>query len=329
RRLRPRWERVATRHRAFEAGDRREHRSTLRATAPTLRIARSSARSWSRRCPRSTGSTRSCRFPGWTRCSSGRAISRCRWGLLPALTSRSIVGAWRVCPRCAGSTAWCPASLAEVPSFWPDGVGPATRCWRRHPTWSCSGGQPQRCSTQGEDEAADCRAVAPDGQQPRARPGRAGAGRPATDGAEPPRGRAAPPPRLRTSHLSTHPSVGVSPRQELHLLTVAEAGRRFRDGSLTSSDYVSALMERIRRLDPQLRSVIAIAGAPDVDIESWQGPLHGIPIGIKDSIATAGIRTTANSRVLSDWVPAEDAPSVAALRAAGAIVLAKLNLNEF
>ena len=121
----------------------------------------------------------------------------------------------------------------------------------------------------------------------------------------------------------------MSPREELHLLTVAEAGRRFRDGSLTSSDYVSALMERIRRLDPQLRSVIAIAGAPDVDIESWQGPLHGIPIGIKDSIATAGIRTTANSRVLSDWVPAEDAPSVAALRAAGAIVLAKLNLNEF
>ena len=121
----------------------------------------------------------------------------------------------------------------------------------------------------------------------------------------------------------------MSPREELHLLTVAEAGRRFRDGSLTSSDYVSALMERIRRLDPQLRSVITLTGPADVEIVSWRGPLHGIPIGIKDSIATAGIRTTANSHVLAGWVPAEDAPAVAAVRAAGAIVLAKLNLNEF
>ena len=88
-------------------------------------------------------------------------------------------------------------------------------------------------------------------------------------------------------------------------------------------------MERIRRLDPQLRSVITLTGPADVEIVSWRGPLHGIPIGIKDSIATAGIRTTANSHVLAGWVPAEDAPAVAALRAAGAIVLAKLNLNEF
>jgi aspartyl-tRNA(Asn)/glutamyl-tRNA(Gln) amidotransferase subunit A len=62
---------------------------------------------------------------------------------------------------------------------------------------------------------------------------------------------------------------------------------------------------------------------------AWTGPLHGIPIGIKDCIATAGLRTTANSRLLTDWVPAEDAPAVAELRAAGAIVFAKLNLNEF
>src|SRR5438445_178753 len=77
---------------------------------------------------------------------------------------------------------------------------------------------------------------------------------------------------------------------------------------------------------PAGRDRAARAGA---EIVSWRGPLHGIPIGIKDSIATAGIRTTANSRVLAGWVPAEDAPAVAALRAAGAIVLAKLNLNEF
>jgi aspartyl-tRNA(Asn)/glutamyl-tRNA(Gln) amidotransferase subunit A len=73
----------------------------------------------------------------------------------------------------------------------------------------------------------------------------------------------------------------------------------------------------------------AQAAESEIGRGEWRGPLHGIPIGIKDCIATAGLRTTANSRLLADWVPAEDAPSVAALRAAGAIVFAKLNLNEF
>ncbi|HEV2034250.1 MAG TPA: amidase [Candidatus Dormibacteraeota bacterium] len=127
--------------------------------------------------------------------------------------------------------------------------------------------------------------------------------------------------------------------EELHLLTVALAGRRIRDGSLTPTSYVEALIERVRRLDPRLRCTItlaaenALAAAQVAESEIgrgvWRGPLHGIPIGIKDCIATAGLRTTANSRVLADWVPADDAPAVAALRGAGAIVFAKLNLNEF
>ena len=121
----------------------------------------------------------------------------------------------------------------------------------------------------------------------------------------------------------------MTPAEGLHLLTVAEAGRRFRDGSLAPADYVAAFIERIKRLDPFLRSVITLAAPTDMEVGRWGGPLHWIPIGIKDSIATAGMRTTANSRVLADWVPAEDAPSVTALRAAGAVVLAKLNLNEF
>ena len=120
---------------------------------------------------------------------------------------------------------------------------------------------------------------------------------------------------------------------------MAEAGHRIRDGSLKPTSYVEALIERARRLEPTLRCTItlaaetALADARTAEDEigrgKWRGPLHGIPIGIKDCIATAGLRTTANSRVLTDWVPAEDAPMVAALRAAGAIVFAKLNLNEF
>jgi aspartyl-tRNA(Asn)/glutamyl-tRNA(Gln) amidotransferase subunit A len=108
---------------------------------------------------------------------------------------------------------------------------------------------------------------------------------------------------------------------------------------LTPTTYVEVLIKRTKRLDPILRCTItlaadsALAAANEAEHEigrgGWRGPLHGIPVGIKDSIATAGLRTTANSRVLADWVPEEDAPSVAALRQAGALLLAKLNLNEF
>ena len=131
----------------------------------------------------------------------------------------------------------------------------------------------------------------------------------------------------------------MSRPEELHFLTVAEAGRRIREGSLSPGTYVEALIERVRRLDPMLRSTItlasesALAAAQVAESElergAWKGPLHGIPIGIKDCISTAGLRTTANSRLCSDWIPSDDAPAVAALRAAGAIVFAKLNLNEF
>ena len=126
---------------------------------------------------------------------------------------------------------------------------------------------------------------------------------------------------------------------DLHLLSIAEAGQRIRDRALAPTEFVEALIERARWLEPSLRCVITLAadaavGAArvaesEIARDALTGPLHGIPIGIKDSIATAGLRTTANSRVLADWVPEEDAPSVASLRQAGAIVLAKLNLNEF
>ncbi len=131
----------------------------------------------------------------------------------------------------------------------------------------------------------------------------------------------------------------MSGPDELHFLTVAEAGQRIREGSLSPTDLVEALIVRIQRLDPVLRSTITLAAesalataqvaARDIRRGEWAGPLHGVPLGIKDCIATAGLRTTANSRVLADWVPDEDAPAVAGVRSAGAIVLSKLNLNEF
>src|SRR4030095_16678406 len=61
----------------------------------------------------------------------------------------------------------------------------------------------------------------------------------------------------------------------------------------------------------------------------WKGPLHGIPIALKDLVDTAGVRTTAASGLFNDRVPTQDADIVRRLRAAGAVFLGKLNLHEF
>ena len=73
----------------------------------------------------------------------------------------------------------------------------------------------------------------------------------------------------------------------------------------------------------------AHAAEREIAAGDYRGPLHGIPLAHKDSLATAGLRTTAASRVLADWVPRQDAESVARLRAAGAVLLGKLMLSEF
>jgi aspartyl-tRNA(Asn)/glutamyl-tRNA(Gln) amidotransferase subunit A len=105
---------------------------------------------------------------------------------------------------------------------------------------------------------------------------------------------------------------------------------------MSSVEVTSAYLERIERYDDTLRAFITVdaegalaaARAAD-DTASARGPLHGVPVAIKDNIATAGLRTTGGSRVLMDWVPAEDAPVVRDLRHAGAVILGKTNMHEF
>ena len=104
-------------------------------------------------------------------------------------------------------------------------------------------------------------------------------------------------------------------------------------------DLVEAYTARIRRLDARLNAYVTVteeralerARALEAELAAgrWRGPLHGIPIGLKDNIDTAGVRTTAGSAVYADRVPDEDAEVVTRLEAAGAIVLGKLNLHEF
>jgi aspartyl-tRNA(Asn)/glutamyl-tRNA(Gln) amidotransferase subunit A len=122
-------------------------------------------------------------------------------------------------------------------------------------------------------------------------------------------------------------------------LSIAEAGRLLRRRETTSEALTGACLSRVAELEPKLNAFItltadrALASAKQADAElargQDRGPLHGIPVGIKDLCATKGIRTTAGSKVLEDWVPDFDAAIVTKLRDAGAVSLGKLNLHEF
>jgi aspartyl-tRNA(Asn)/glutamyl-tRNA(Gln) amidotransferase subunit A len=122
-------------------------------------------------------------------------------------------------------------------------------------------------------------------------------------------------------------------------LTLAEASARIKAGQVTSTDLVNACLARIDIYNPKVNAFItvtreqALAQARTLDAEQragrLRGPLHGIPIGLKDNIDTAGVRTTAASAVFDDRVPSEDAEVARRLAAAGAVVIGKTNLHEF
>jgi aspartyl-tRNA(Asn)/glutamyl-tRNA(Gln) amidotransferase subunit A len=121
--------------------------------------------------------------------------------------------------------------------------------------------------------------------------------------------------------------------------TIAAASVALRSGSLSSLDLVEASLQAIDRHDPWTNAFIrvsaeearAAAKAADEERASGvdRGPLHGIPISLKDLIDVAGEPTTAASWVLKDRVPSRDAPVVTRLREAGAVLIGKVNLHEF
>jgi aspartyl-tRNA(Asn)/glutamyl-tRNA(Gln) amidotransferase subunit A len=122
-------------------------------------------------------------------------------------------------------------------------------------------------------------------------------------------------------------------------LNLAELSKLLAARDLSSSEAVMAALTRLERLDGKLNAFItvpgeqAIAEAKKADDEiargRYRGPLHGIPVTIKDLFETAGVRTTAGSKILADWVPETDSAVGERLRAAGAIIIGKTNLDEF
>ena len=129
------------------------------------------------------------------------------------------------------------------------------------------------------------------------------------------------------------------PNDEILDLTISELAPRIASGEVSPVEVTEAALARADRLQPRLNSFITLLHERAMErarvLESevaegkYRGPLHGIPIGIKDNLATAGIRTTVGSLVLSDNVPEEDARVVTLCEEAGAIMLGKENLEEF
>ena len=126
---------------------------------------------------------------------------------------------------------------------------------------------------------------------------------------------------------------------ELLTLTITELAPKIRAREVSPVELTEAALAQAERLQPTLGSFITLlhdaarkqAKEQEAAIMrgEYHGPLHGIPIGIKDNIATAGIRTTVGSKVLTDNIPTEDAEVVRRCKDAGAIIVGKENLEEF
>jgi aspartyl-tRNA(Asn)/glutamyl-tRNA(Gln) amidotransferase subunit A len=149
---------------------------------------------------------------------------------------------------------------------------------------------------------------------------------------------------LLNSHLTKElvaiqqTSSAKEPRTDLTTLSIGEAGALVRRKAISPVELTRACLQQIERLNPVLNAFItvtaeeALAQAREAETDvrrgKWRGPLHGIPVGLKDNIDTAGVRTTLASAVFENRVPSADAEVVRRLKAAGAVLLGKQNLHE-
>ena len=122
-------------------------------------------------------------------------------------------------------------------------------------------------------------------------------------------------------------------------LTLEDAAALLRDRRVSPAELTEACLARIEAVEPRLNAFVTVTAdvaraqareaGDEIAAGRYRGPLHGIPVAVKDLFATRGIRTTAGSRILAGWIPDEDATVVRKLREAGAVLLGKLGLHEF
>lgn len=135
----------------------------------------------------------------------------------------------------------------------------------------------------------------------------------------------------------------MAPGTEFAFASISEIGRLYRRRKLSPVELTRDILDRIESLNPRLNAYITVAAeqamtqARTAEAELFarkgrrcdRGPLHGIPISLKDNIYTREIRTTAGSKILREFLPPRDAPVVTALKRGGSIILGKTNMHEF
>ncbi len=128
-------------------------------------------------------------------------------------------------------------------------------------------------------------------------------------------------------------------KADIPFLPASQLSQLIHDRTVSPVEAVEAYLDRIDRLNGKLYAYLtvcrdeALAAAQNAELAlargESRGPLHGIPFAVKDQLNTAGIRTTSGTPIFNDFVPDEDATVVARLKAAGAVLLGKLNMTEF
>ena len=126
---------------------------------------------------------------------------------------------------------------------------------------------------------------------------------------------------------------------DIPFLTALELADLIKSRQLSPVEATEAYLSRIDQIDSQLNSYITVcrddaltaARQAEIDIAAgnYRGPMHGIPVAVKDQMLTQGVRTTNGSSILKDFIPTEDATVIAKLKASGAVLLGKLNMSEF
>lgn len=121
--------------------------------------------------------------------------------------------------------------------------------------------------------------------------------------------------------------------------TIAEASELLRRKEISPVELTMKCLARIEELNPTINAFITVmhdsalaearAAETEINAGNWRGPLHGIPIGLKDLIDTAGVKTTCGSALFAERVPTEDAYIVQRLKSAGAVLIGKQNMQEF
>jgi aspartyl-tRNA(Asn)/glutamyl-tRNA(Gln) amidotransferase subunit A len=139
--------------------------------------------------------------------------------------------------------------------------------------------------------------------------------------------------------LALHKFILTHFYHDYSMYTISQLSELFRQKKLSPVEITQACLQRIHELNPTLNAFITItteqalqqAAVAEKEIKngSWRGPLHGVPIALKDLIDTAGIKTTAASGVYQNRIPDEDATIVKQLKKAGAVIIGKTNMHEF